>query len=939
MFTLSRKLKFLKRTIKSFSKDHFSGLELKVQQAFKELTACQNSLLLAPSPILASREKEAHRVWLNLAIAEERFFCQKSRVNWLANGDLNTSFFKRMVATRRSANLIHYLLDNSGRKIENHEELANHCVGFFTELLGNGSNPLTQDDITRIQAISTFSCDNEMRDMLVAEITDEEIKSEFFNMPRNKSPGPDGYSPEFFTYTWSVIGEDVLKAVKEFFLSGQLLKQWNNTAITLIPKKPNADKITDFRPISCCNVLYKVISKILARRLEHLLTLWISPSQSAFVKGRLLSENVLLATELVQGFGQKNISRRGVLKVDLRKAFDSVSWDFILQVLLAANIPQTYVNWIKQCLTTTSFSININGSLCGFFRGANGLRQGDPLSPSLFVIALEIFTRLLEKKFDDGSIGYHPKAKDLKISSLAFADDLMIFYDGKISSLHGITSVLNDFQALSGLAMNREKSGIYTAGLSPQESIGTMSFGFLNGSFPFRYLGLPLLHRKLRRTDYSPLIDQISARFNHWTTKTLSFAGRLQLISSVIYSSVNFWMSTFILPKCCLSTIESLCNRFLWSADITKKGGIKVSWQQACLPKSEGGLGLRNFRIWNKTLNLRLIWLLFTNTSSLWVAWTRYHRLRNANFWNAKPSDQHSWIWKALLDLRPLAKRFLRCKVANGKTASYWYDHWNNLGPLIEHVGSSGPQLMGIPDSALVEDAIGHSGWLLPSAHTRNSTLVSLRDVLLETQIPAVSLGPDTYHWSINGSSSTVFLSKQTWEELRPVSIVKSWAKVVWYKGHIPKFAFTFWVTHLDRLPVRSRLAAWGINTPTTCCTCNREIETRDHLFLHCDYSSQIWSIVLSRLGQPRLNFTDWSDLIVWLSSSSGSQSLTLKRLTVQVTIFSIWKERNNRLHNMVSTSHLVIFNQIDRSIRDSILARINRRKFRNLLSRWFTYE
>ncbi|KAG7556536.1 Reverse transcriptase domain [Arabidopsis suecica] len=675
-----------------------------------------------------------------------------------------------MVATRRSANLIHYLLDISGRKIENHEELANHCVGFFTELLGNGSNPLTQDDITRIQAISTFSCDNEMRDMLVAEITDEEIKSEFFNMPRNKSPGPDGYSPEFFTYTWSVIGEDVLKAVREFFLSGQLLKQWNNTAITLIPKKPNADKITDFRPISCCNVLYKVISKILARRLEHLLTLWISPSQSAFVKGRLLSENVLLATELVQGFGQKNISRRGVLKVDLRKAFDSVSWDFILHVLLAANIPQTYVNWIKQCLTTTSFSININGSLCGFFRGANGLRQGDPLSPSLFVIALEIFTRLLEKKFDDGSIGYHPKAKDMKISSLAFAGDLMIFYDGKISSLHGINSNLNDFQALSGLAMNREKSGIYTAGLSPQESIGTMSFGFLNGSFPFRYLGLPLLH-------------------------------------------------------------------------------------------------------------------------------------------------------------------------PNGKTASYWYDHWNNLGPLIEHVGSSGPQLMGIPDSALVEDAIGHSGWLLPSAHTRNSTLVSLRDVLLETQIPAVSLGPDTYHWYINGSSSTIFLSKQTWEELRPISIVKSWAKVVWYKGHIPKFAFTFWVTHLDRLPVRSRLAAWGINTPTTCCICNREIETRDNLFLHCDYSSQIWSIVLSRLGQPRLNFTDWSDLIVWLSSSSGSQSLTLKRLTVQVTIFSIWKERNNRLHNMVSTSHLVIFNQIDRSIRDSILARIKRRKFRNLLSRWFTYE
>lgn len=136
--------------------------------------------------------------------------------------------------------------------------------------------------------------------------------------------------------------------------------------------------------------------------------------------------------------------------------------------------------------------------------------------------------------------------------------------------------------------MNREKSWIYTVGLNPQESEETTSFGFLNGYFPFRYLGLPLLHRKLRRTDYSPLIDQIC--FNHWTTRRLSFAGRLQIISSVIYITVNFWISTFILPKCCIKVIESLCKRFLWSGDISKKGGTNISWQQVCLPKSEEGL-------------------------------------------------------------------------------------------------------------------------------------------------------------------------------------------------------------------------------------------------------------------------------------------------------------------------------------------------------------
>lgn len=117
-----------------------------------------------------------------------------------------------------------------------------------------------------------------------------------------------------------------------------------------------------------------MISKLLARRLEQILPLCISPSQSAFVKGLLLTENILLATELVQGFGQENISSRGVLKVDLRKAFNYVGWGFIIETLKAANAPPCFVNWIKQCITSTSFLINVNGSLCGYFKGSKGLR-------------------------------------------------------------------------------------------------------------------------------------------------------------------------------------------------------------------------------------------------------------------------------------------------------------------------------------------------------------------------------------------------------------------------------------------------------------------------------------------------------------------------------------------------------------------------------------
>lgn len=188
-----------------------------------------------------------------------------------------------MIATRRSLNQIHYLIDQSGRRMENIDEIQNHCIGFYTALFGNIATPLSQESIAMIYSFAKFKCDVSMQDMLSKPVTLEEIKGELFAMPSNKSPGPDGYTAEFFKKMWKAYGIKFSTAITEFFSSGKLLKQWNCTSITLVPKKPNADRISDFRPISCCNVLYKVISKLLARRLEHILPQWISPSQSAFV--------------------------------------------------------------------------------------------------------------------------------------------------------------------------------------------------------------------------------------------------------------------------------------------------------------------------------------------------------------------------------------------------------------------------------------------------------------------------------------------------------------------------------------------------------------------------------------------------------------------------------------------------------------------------------
>lgn len=317
----------------------------------------------------------------------------------------------------------------------------------------------------------------------------------------------------------------------------------------------------------------------------------------------------------------------------------------------------------------------------------------------------------------------------------------------------------------------------------------------------------------------------------------------------------------------------------------------------------------------------------------------RNHYFKGNSFWNSEPGNNDSWIWKSLLKLRHVAKNFIRCSVGNGNSASFWFDHWLEVGPLIDLIGHNSPRLLGTLIDSVVADVTNSSGWRLPSMRIQNPALSALRHTLLHTATPSSSLGLDTYYWFINGSSNRYFSSPTTWEELRPRKLVLTWSKSVWFKGYIPKHAFTFWVMHLDRLPVRYWLARWGINTTTSCGICNQNDETRDHLMLHCSFSKQVWDLLLNKLGNGAHTFGDWSDLMAWLAAPISKEKLTLRRLAIQATFFYLWKERNSRTHNGSTLTHTDMFKQIDRCIKDIIFGRLHRKTFSNLLSLWSTYE
>ncbi|XP_018467689.2 uncharacterized protein LOC108839423 [Raphanus sativus] len=932
---VSKKLKEMKPIIRSFNKENFSEIEKRVQEAFDHLTDCQQESLSTPSLAAAAAEKSAHAKWFTLAKAEDKFLHQRSRVQWSAEGDAGTAFFHRAIRARQAQNHIHYLMEN-GSIIDTLDGIKCHAVNHFQQLLG-GPNVATTSSPADIASVMQVKCSSEAISALAAPFSDLDIEKAFLSLPKNKSPGPDGYPAEFFTANWKVVGRDMIDAVKEFLSTGDLLQQWNATLLILVPKKTTATKITEFRPIACCNTVYKVASKLLANRLKDHLPTLISTSQSAFVPGRLLVENVLLATELVSGYNWKKISKRCMLKVDLQKAFDTLDWNFVLYTLEALDFPLMFRNLIKKCLTTTRFSVAINGEPCGYFKGTRGLRQGDPLSPYLFVLALEVFSQQLRMKYLDGAIGYHPNTPALQVTHLAFADDLMIFADGTTDSVKCIAETMEEFALWSGLRMNKAKTELYTAGLNADEALEISRLGFSIGAMPIRYLGLPLMYRKLRLPDYKPLIDRISANFNCWSARALSFAGRKQLLSSVIYGSINFWTSAFILPKNCIKRIEALCSQFLWGGTETKRSIAKVAWKTVTLPKEEGGLGLRDISRWNKTLCLKLIWRLYTAQDSLWASWVKEYRVKGGNFWAIDASKTTSSTWHSLLSLRGLAAGFLKAKLGNGQQISFWYDRWTPLGSLIDCFGPTGPRELQIEETALVRHACNDEGWLLRGARSQAAEELQLH--LTTIPLPSLSATDDSYVWETGGNELQEYSTSKTWEDVRNRATKKSWTRNIWFKGHIPRHAFTVWVAHQDRLPTRARLVGWGMNIPSSCCLCSLFEESRDHLFLRCEVSDVVWQFVLGRLGYSHRGFHSWYAFWEWMGLKDSVVSLTLKRAAAQVTISCIWTERNKRLHDSTSQTPLAISKKIDRIIRDAILGRKHTALFHPLMQEWLRFD
>ncbi|GKV39485.1 hypothetical protein SLEP1_g47243 [Rubroshorea leprosula] len=535
------------------------------------------------------------------------------------------------------------------------------------------------------------------------------------------------------------------------------------------------------------------------------------------------------------------------------------------------------------------FSVALNGNLEGYFPGKKGIRQGDPLSPYLFVICMEVLSRLLNKAAQEGNLPYHPNCKKTSLTHLCFADDLLIFTDGSSRAVGELDSILKQFYLVTGLKVNYQKSEIFCCGM-PNQVIRelTETYGFKVGTLPVRYLGVPLITGRLTNAALKPLISKITDRINSWSSKYLSFAGRLQLISSVLQGITNFWCSVFILPKRVITAVEAKCSAFLWKGKSIDARGAKVSWSAVCQPKMEGGLGIKPLLSWNNACILRFIWLLFSKAGS---------------------------IWRKILKLRSLAKYLVKHIVGTGDSIYLWHDFWHPNGPLIEVYGQKIVYDAAIPSQAKLSQVIQGDFWKWPPA--RSPALLQIQIALCGVLYPNQSTA-DSVTWLASTSGS--FKTGSTWNYLRDKGTKVQWFRLVWFSHSIPRHCFISWLAILNRLSTKARQKRWTPSIDDTCMLCKDASESRDHLFFSCPYSRQLWKQISLLLGVP--STCSWQDVLTWFCRKTKRTALynTLLKLAWCASIYYIWTERNNRIHRQVFTSPSALVDKIQADVRDRVL-------------------
>lgn len=913
---LTDKLKETKKRLKIWNSSEFGHIDRNIEELedrIHSLDLISNGRDLQLEE-LAERRSAQMELWVWLR-RKEAFWAQNSRAKWIKEGDKNTKYFHTLASIRKKKNTIPALITNNG-VVSDPAGIHHEAVSFFKSIF---KEDFSSRPVFNGLQFRSLSC--EQVSQLTEPFSHKEVDEAVESCDPQKAPGPDGYNFRFIKDSWEIIKLDVYNIVENFWNSGSLPKGSNVAFIALIAKREVPEGLNDFRPISMVGCIYKIIAKLLARRLQKVMDSLIGPYQSSFIAGRQILDGALIAGELIDTCRRKKV-QLSILKLDFHKAFDSVAWSFLDWTLDKMGFPPRWRMWISSCITSAAASILINGSPTAPFKLHRGLRQGDPLSPFLFDLVVETLSLVIQKASHLGLWeGVEVTKNGEKITHLQYADDTIIFCPPNLDYLLNIKKTLILFQLASGLQVNFHKSsimGIHVDEIWLQEAANALLCKV--GRLPFTYLGLPIGGNISRLAHWDPIIKKIEGKLASWKGRMLSIAGRITLIKASISSLPLYYMSLFPAPRGVIEAINKLQRNFLWSGELRKSSLALVAWNQVVLPKESGGLNCGNLLNRNISLLFKWIWRLSHDPESLWqkVIKEKYgysHTTTVHDLCTPKGSGPWRFICASILN-HPSARSFVKTKlrkaVGNGVKTLFWLDTWLGDSPLKLRF----PRLFTIVDNPMAYIASCGSWcgreWVWNFSWSR---VFRPRDAEeweeLQGLLGSVCLSPSTDDRLIwtphkSGAFSVKSCSKElTNTALKPQSKIRIWGRL--WRGLIPPRIEVFsWVALLGKLNSRQKLATLNIIPPddAVCIMCNGAPETSDHLLLHCPFASSIW---LWWLGIWNVSWVFPKNLFEafeqWYCHKKNPFFRKVWCSIFSIIIWTIWKERNARIFRGISCS------------------------------------
>ncbi|KAJ1275668.1 hypothetical protein BS78_05G153400 [Paspalum vaginatum] len=559
---------------------------------------------------LSPAERQVRRLCADRLHQELReraaYWKQRGKHKAIREGDANTAFHHARATQRRRRNQISCIMVE-GQAVTDHNGIVAAATSYYKMLMGQQVQVRWAFDLATLypaQGSDLGSLDGEF---VVAEVV-----AAIRGMDKNSAPGPDGFGPSFYNAAWQTIKEEVMALLCAFHSGHLELERINRSYLVLLPKKPAALEMTDFRPICLQNSSVKIVSKVLTTRLQGVIGKLIHLDQTGFLKGRSISENFVYAMELVQCCHKRRLPTL-VLKLDFAKAFDTVQWPALMDVLAARGFSQKWRGWVHHLLSSSKTAILLNGCPGPWFEYKRGLRQGDPISPYLFLLVADVLQRLIA---EDGLL--HPIQQHMPAAFLQYADDTLIVMKGDPGGVQRLVTLLKHFSEATELAINYSKSVLVPMHMQPEEVAACVEcLGCRQEGFPQTYLGLPLSSTKLRLEAFCPLIAKADRYLAGWQAALLNPMGRLVLVNSVLDSQLVHHMSSLLLAPGTLKVVDQRRRGFLWAGSSQASGArCLVAWEDVCATKEEGGLGVRHLATQNACLLLKLLHRLHTATTS-----------------------------------------------------------------------------------------------------------------------------------------------------------------------------------------------------------------------------------------------------------------------------------------------------------------------------------